>query len=79
MGETTHQDEHERVKRDHIRDEDVSSPGGDHIAVKEGREHAPHGRALFNGADPEVKGIHEEEDGDSFVVIRAGDGSRDVA
>lgn len=64
---------------DHVGDEDVSTPGGDHPAIEEGGKHAPQGGALLDGADPEVKGEHEEEDGDGFVVVRARDGSRDVA
>lgn len=75
----SHQDEHKRMQRDHVGDKDVTAPGGDHPAVKDGGEHTVESGTLLDGADPEVECVHEEEDGDGFVVIRASDGSGDVA
>lgn len=77
--EPPHQNKHERMQRDHVGDEYVSAPCGDHPSVEDGGEHAPECGSLFNGADPEVECVHEEEDGDGFVVVGAGDGSGDVA
>jgi hypothetical protein len=79
VAEPAHQDEHKRMERNHVGDEDVSAPCCDHPSVEECREHAPECGALFDGADPEVEGVHEEEDGDGFVVVGAGDGSGDIA
>jgi hypothetical protein len=79
VAKPAHQDEHKRMQRNHIGDEDVSAPCCDHPSVKEGREHAPECGTLLDGADPEVEGVHEKEDGDGFVVVGAGDGSGDVA
>lgn len=55
------------------------TPRGHHVVVEQGRETRPHDRARLDRLDPEVKGEHEEEDGDRLVVVAAGDRARDVA
>ena len=77
--ESAHQSENQGVQRDHVGDEHVSTPSGDHVEVEHAGEHAVERAAVLHGFDPEVEGEHEEEDGDGFVVVGAGDGAGDVA
>ena len=74
-----HEDKHEGVERDHICNEDVSSPRRDHVEVEDGSDGAIERRTMLHGTDPAPEGEHEEEDGDGFVVIGSGDGTRDIA
>lgn len=60
-------------------DEGVTSPRGNHVAVKEGAEGTPQHGALLQRLDPEVEGEDEQEDGDGLVVVAASDGTGDVA
>lgn len=59
--------------------EGIATPGGDHVAVEEGAKGTPKDGAQLQGLDPEEEGKDEKEDGDSFVIIGAGDGTRDVS
>ncbi len=74
-----HEDKHEGVQRDHICNEDVSSPRCDHVEVEDGSNGAVERRTMLHGTDPAPEGEHEEEDGDGFVVVGSGDGTGDIA
>ena len=66
------------MERDHVRDKGVATPGGDHVKVEEGSDGTEKGATLLEGLDPSEKGEHEQEDGNGFVVVRAGDGTGNV-
>jgi len=67
------------VQRDQICDEDISAPRADHVAVEQGCESSPHDTPHLHGLDPEVEGVHQQEDGNGLVVIAPRYGTRDVA
>lgn len=66
------------MKRNHVGDEDVTSPSSYHVKVKEGSSHSPKSTSVFESFDPEIEGDHEKEDGDSFVIVGSSYRSRDV-
>jgi len=74
-----HEDEHKGVQRDHIGNEDVSSPRCDHIEVEDGGNGAVECRTLLHGTDPGPECEHEEEDSDRLVVVGSGNGTGDIA
>jgi hypothetical protein len=76
---TTHEEQDKGVEGEQVCDEDVSSPCGDHVKVKEGGESSPKGTSCFEGTDPEEEGEHEQENGNGFVVVGSCHRSRDVA
>ena len=71
------QDEH--VEREEVDDEDVASPGGDHVEVAERGGERPGEGPGVDGADEEVEGEQQREDGDALVVVGPGDGAGDVS
>lgn len=62
-----------------VGDEDVTTPSSDHPSIEQRGEHTVECTSLFECTNPQVKGEHEEEDGDGLVVIGTSDGSRNVA
>ena len=76
---SAHAQEDKDVEREQVGDEDVTTPGRDHVAVEEGSKGAPHDRSLLDTLDPQVEGEDEEEDGNGFVVVTASNGTRDVS
>lgn len=54
------------------------TPRGDHVEVKDGGNGTEKRATLLECFDPAEKREHEEEDGDSFIVVRPGDGTRYV-
>ena len=59
------------MEGDEVDDEDVASPGRDHVEVGHGsprpKVHAP----CLDSFDPQVVGEHEGKYGDSLIVIAA--------
>lgn len=76
---SAHADQDERVERHQTSDEGVTTPRGDHVSVEESAQRTPHDGAQLEGLDPQVEGEDQEEDGNCLVIVRTGDGSRDVA
>ena len=62
------------MQRQQVCNEDVSAPRADHVSVEESREASPHNASDLDGLDPQVEGEDQEENGDGFVVVAAGDG-----
>ena len=56
----------------------TQTPSRDHIEVEESGERAEECATRLQSFDPAVEREHEQEDSDSFVVIRASDRTRDV-
>lgn len=77
--ETTHADQHKGVQREQVCNENVSTPCADHVTVEESRQASPHNASNLDGLDPQVEGEDQEENGNGFVVVAAGDGSRDIS
>ena len=73
--ETAHANQHEGVQRQQVGNENVSTPCADHVSVEESREASPHNASDLDGLDPQVEGEDQEENGDSFVVVAASDGT----
>lgn len=55
------------------------TPCSDHVEVEYGSDGAIKGTTKFEGLDPGVKGEHEKEDGDCFIVIGACNRTRYVS
>lgn len=75
---STHADQDERVEGHQTSDEGVATPRSDHVSVEESAQRTPHDGAQLEGLDPQVEGEDQKEDGNGLIVVRAGDGSRDV-
>jgi len=75
---SAHAQQNKDVQREQVGDEDVTTPGRDHVSVEEGSKGTPHDGALLDTLDPQVEGEDEEEDGNGFVVVTASNGTRDV-
>lgn len=73
-----HADENEGMHGEETGDEGVSTPRRHHVSVKQCAEGSPKHGAQLERLDPQIKGEDEKEDGNGFVVVAAGDGSRDV-
>jgi len=56
-------------RRHTVCDKDVSTPGSDHPAVKQGGEGPVRRASSLDCLDPEVEGKHEQEDRDSLVIV----------
>ena len=73
------EDEDGGVDADHVEDEDVPAPCGDHVAVCRRRHERPRPRARrAQRAAPKVEGSDDGGDGDRLVVEAAGDGAHQV-
>ena len=55
------------------------TPCGDHVEVEHSSTSAVEHATLLEGLDPEVESEHEEENGDSFVVVGSSNRARDVS
>ena len=75
---SAHAQQNKDVQRKQVGDEDVTTPGRDHVSVEESSEGTPHDGTLLDTLDPQVEGEDEEEDGNGFVVVTASHGTRDV-
>lgn len=73
-----HAQQDKDVQREQVGDEDITTPGRDHVSVEESSEGAPHDGTLLDTLNPQVEGEDEEEDGNGFVVVAASNGTRDV-
>lgn len=73
-----HGDQDQRMHRQQAGNESVSTPRGHHVSVEERAESSPQHGAQLQGLDPQVKGKDKKEDGNSLVIVAAGDGSGDV-
>ena len=79
LGEPTHQQEDEDMEGDEVDDEDVSSPGRDHVEIGQSSPGSPVNWAGLHCLDPEVVGEHEGEDSDALIVVAPRHGPADVA
>lgn len=75
----THQDQHEDVQRDQVGNEDVASPRGHHVSVKQGTERTPERRTELHGFDPEVESEYQQENSNRLIVITPRHRSRDIS
>lgn len=73
-----HAQQDEDVERKQVGDENITTPGRDHVAIEQGTQSAPHDGTLLDTLDPEVEGKDKEEDGNGFVVVTSSNGTRDV-
>jgi hypothetical protein len=60
-------------------DEGITSPGRNHVPVEKSAESSPQHVTLLQRLDPEVKGEDKQENCNGFVVVAAGNRTRDVA
>ena len=74
---TNHQDEN--VDGNQVDEEHVASPRRDHVEVGQGAEGRPVDGPSLDALDPQVVGEEHAEDGDTFVIVGAGHGTRDVS
>ena len=79
MVEATTHHEGEHVEGYEVDEKDVSTPGWDHVEIRQWAEGRPVDRAGFDGLDPEVVGEEHAENGDPFIVVRASHRPTDVA
>ena len=77
--ESSHEDQHEHVQRDHVGDKNVATPGSNHVKVEQGSCNTPQRGAILERLDPKVEGHHEQKDGDGFIIVRSCHRARDVA
>ncbi len=54
-----------------VGNEDVSTPGRDHVPVEERGQRAPESGSVLQGFDPEEEGEDKQKDCNCFVVIAA--------
>ena len=66
---SAHAQQDKDVERKQVGDEDVSTPGRDHVSVKQCGESAPHDGTQLDTLDPQVESEDEEEDGNGLVVV----------
>jgi hypothetical protein len=64
-----HANQHERMQRQQIRNEHITTPSRNHVSVKQRRHRTPEHRSHLNRLDPEVKGKHQQEDRNGLVVV----------
>ncbi len=64
-----HEHEHKGMHGNHVRDERISTPCCDHVEVENGGDGAIKSASLLKSFYPTVEREHEQEDGDSFVVV----------
>lgn len=76
---TAHANESESMDGQETCNEGISTPRCNHVAVRQGAKTAPNHGAPLQGLDPEEEGEDKEENGDGFVIVTTGDGSRNVA
>lgn len=69
-------DKDQSVNWNDIYDEDVASPCGNHVVVRQSAEARPHDRSCVHSFDPEVKGEYQCKYGYSFIIIWSTDRSR---
>ena len=67
------------MERNEIDDEDVASPGRHHVEIGDGSCCGPHDRACLHRLDPQEIREEKSKYRDSFIVVGAGNGARDVA
>jgi len=93
-GESSHQDKYQGVQRNHVCDECVATcvrsirnttgqlarrtPSCHHVEIEKSGKGSEESAAEFERLDPAVECKHEEEDGDSFIVVGTSDGTRNV-
>lgn len=75
---SSHAQQDKDVEREQVGDEDVTTPGRDHVTVEKSSKGTPHDGTLLDTLDPQVEGEDEEEDGNGFVIVTASHGTRDV-
>ena len=73
--EPSHANQYERMQRQQVRDEDISTPRADHVSVKQRAKSSPHHTAFFYCLDPQIEREDEQEDGDCLIVIAPSHGS----
>lgn len=76
---TAHEDKDKDVQGKHVSDEDVSTPGGNHPAIEERSDGTPEGRSGLQRPDPSEESDHEEEDGNSLVIVGSSNRTGDVS
>lgn len=67
------------MQRDQVNKKDVATPTGNHVKVGQRATGCPKDRSSFNRFYPQVVREEHAENGDSFVIVRSGDRTRDVA
>lgn len=77
-GIATGDQKHQNVKRYQVDNKDITSPSRDHVEIAERRGQGPSERAGVDGLHKQVKGQEQGENGDTLIVIGAGDRSGDV-
>ena len=66
------------MERNQVRDENISTPSGDHVPIEQGSQGSPHDRTVLDSLDPQEEGEDKQENGNGLVVVASGDGSRDI-
>ena len=74
-----HADENKGVKRKETGDEGITTPGSNHVTVKEGAKSSPEHGSELQSLNPQVEGEDQKENGNGFVVVAASNRARDVA
>eukprot|EP00053_Salpingoeca_punica_P010929 m.97584 g.97584 ORF g.97584 m.97584 type:complete len:573 (+) comp15536_c0_seq2:800-2518(+) len=77
--EAAHGHEGQDVQRNEVDQEDIATPGGDHVKVGHGADGRPAERAGLDSLDPEVVRVDHAEDGNGLVIIGTRHRARNVA
>jgi hypothetical protein len=75
---SAHAQQDKDVQGEQVGDEDITTPGRDHVSVEQGGKGTPHDRTLLDTLDPEIEGEDEQEDGNGLVVVTACNRTRNV-
>jgi hypothetical protein len=75
----THADQYESVQRKQVRDEDVTTPGRNHVSVEQRGQRTPEDGSILDSLDPKEERKNQQEDSNSFIVITPSDRARNVS
>jgi len=67
------------MKRDEIDEEDIATPGTDHVEISNTTKTCPVDVARLDALDPEIVGEEHAKDGDGFIVITTSDTPGDIS
>lgn len=79
LREATSEEENQNVKRDDVDDENVTSPSGNHVKVRQSASNGPEDGTSANSARPEEESEHQSENGNRFVIERTSNRARNIA
>lgn len=78
IAKSVHDQKGENVEGNQVDDEDVSSPGTDHVEVGQSGHRGPEDGSSLDRFDPQEVRELERENSDTLVVVASSDRSRNV-